>query len=134
MLMEEETLTLLGHYIACIADGDNLKNKDDLVDDSICNYLQSAVTWLQVKHHCTIPLYTTQDGSKKSEWLHPYLAEILSQWQTWGKWKDPKEPLTGAILDAMQDAMTSASQSQQGSCSQAAALYDWIYFATFTGS
>jgi hypothetical protein len=79
MFTEAEILTLCSHYMACIADGDNLKNKDDLVDDSICNYLQSAATWLQVNHHCTIPLYTTQDGSKKSKQLHPYLAEILAQ-------------------------------------------------------
>ena len=48
-----------------------------------------------------MPLYTNGDGLRKTDRLDLYLGELLSQRRVWRKSQPKKEPITGAILDAM---------------------------------
>ena len=110
-------------------------NRSNLTDDTICGYLQAAVTWLRHEYSVPVPLYTNNQGTKKSERLHPYLAELLGQRRTWGKKKSKREPLTGHIIDTMRDLAGEICDSDPNGYLRAEpVLYDFIRVASFTGS
>jgi hypothetical protein len=125
----------MGEYMESIAEGDNLNSRTDLSDDTICNYLRAAASWMS--HHCgiAVPLYSNGGGTKKTEKLNPYLSELLAQRRTWAQKKDKKEPLTGKIFSAMAFLSdTSRHASKQGNLSKDCVLYDCCRLGLFTGS
>jgi hypothetical protein len=72
----------MGEYVKSVAEGDNLNGKSNLSDDTICQYLRGAASWL--RHHCQVdvPLYTNEGETRKAEKLHPYISELLAQRHT----------------------------------------------------
>lgn len=97
--------------------------RQDLADKTLANYMNAALAWLVTiaKHPVTLH---TADGR-----LHPYLAELLSQRRIWRQAQSKKEPITGAVFDALAQLA-----ALQGFTSKAAAVYDWCRLGLFTGS
>lgn len=124
----------MGEYLESLATGDSLSSKQNLGDDTICNYLRSAATWMAHHHNVAVPLYANEKGTQKSERLNPYLSELLSQRRTWTKKKDKKEPLTGHIFSAMAAIAAASSKNPQGNQSMDCVLYDCCRLGLFTGS
>jgi hypothetical protein len=124
----------MGEYVESLATGDNLNQKSDLSDDTICNYLRAAASWMQ--HHCgvAVPLYTNEGGTRKAEKLNPYISELLAQRRTWAKKKDKKEPLTGRIFRVMEHLAATSRHGPQGDLSKDCVLYDCCRLGLFTGS
>ena len=48
------------------------------------------------------PLYSAAGGSTKSDKLHPYLANILSNRRNWQQPKEMKQPISREMLDTME--------------------------------
>ena len=117
-----------------MAEGDNLKNLTTLGDDTICQHVAAASTLLRAECGVTVPVCANEKGSKKSERLHPCSSEILGQRRTWGKKQSKKEPLAGAILDAMEQLALIAQSTAQGLCSEESAAFDFVRLAAYTGS
>ena len=124
----------MGEYVESLAEGDNLVGKFTLSDDTICQYLRAATTWMFHHNGITVPLYTNEGGSKKAETLHPYINEIIAQRRTWKKAKDKKEPLTGDIFVVMAQLAEQSQRSAQGDLSMDCVLYDCCRLGLFTGS
>jgi hypothetical protein len=75
----------MGEYMESLAEGDNLNGKNDLSDDTICNYLRAAASWMLLHCGVAVPLYSNEGGTRKTEKLNPYLSELLAQRRTWAQ-------------------------------------------------
>jgi hypothetical protein len=128
-----EAIVVMGEYVESVANGDNLNSKANLLDDTICQYLRAAASWL--RHHCHVdaPLYTNEGGTRKAEKLHPYISKLLAQRHTWTKKKDKKEPIMGRIFSVMASlAESSRRASAQANLSKDCILYDCCCLGLFT--
>ena len=117
-----------------LAAGDNLNGMLNMSDDTICQYLQSATSWMALHCGVAVPLYTNEGGTRKTEKLNPYISELLCQRRTWAKKKDKKEPLTGRIFDVMERLAYESRAGPQGDLSMDCVLYDCCSIGLFTGS
>jgi len=104
--------------------GSNLAHRQDLSDQTICNYLSAAAQYLASISSCSVSIYAA-DGKS----LIPYFKAILSDRRTWQQSRPKREPLTGLILDAM-----ARRAAQSHPLALEAALYDWCRLGVFTGS
>ena len=69
----------------------------------LCKYLQAETRFLQVScPGIQVPLYSASGGSTKSDKLHPYLANILSDRRNWQQRKEMKQPISREMLDTME--------------------------------
>jgi hypothetical protein len=114
-----------------LKDGDNYKKRDDLSNDTIMGYARAAAMYLETEYKIIVPLYLHSGGTQKQNTLNPFLADLLVQRRTWKKKRNKKEPITGAMLDAM---LQLAASDTRGVISESAAVYDWCRFGLFTGS
>lgn len=124
----------MGQFVENIAEGDNLTGSLTLADDTICQYLRAATSWLRLNCDVIVPLYSNEGGSRKTEKLHPYISELLGQRRTWAQKNDKKEPLTGRILSTMGQLADEAKCGPQGELSMDCVLYDCCRLGIFTGS
>ena len=121
----------MGTYIQALKDGNNHHNLTDLASDTIMAYARAAALYLETTYNITVPLYLQTGGAHKQNTLNPFLANLLVDRRNWKKKRDKKEPLTGAMLNAMLHLVTS---DPRGILSQMAAVYDWCRFGLYTGS
>jgi len=129
----DDLIALLGLYLEDILEGCNLPGRSNLADDTVTNYLRSATAWLKTECNVVAPLYAAGDGTRKADKLNPYLAELLAQRRVWRKPKTKKEPITGAIIDAMAQ-MAEEGRHKYGDFCEEAVLYDICRLGIFTGS
>ena len=120
-----------------VARGDNLQSKSDLADSTIREYVAGAVSWIEAE--CPgvekIPLYISEKGTRKAEDFHPYLRERLSQRAIWRQPREKKEPISGAMFDAMHAMANQCRRhSAYGNYGRDAVLWDFVRLACYTGS
>ena len=124
----------MGEYVESVANGDNLNELSNLTDDTICQYLRAATTWLSIHAGIAVPLYSNEGGTRKTEKLHPYISELLSQRRTWAQTKDKKEPLSGRIFNVMAQMAATCRAGPLGEDGRECVLYDFSRLGLFTGS
>jgi len=106
-----------------------------LTDATLCNYLQSAVAWLQqLRPGLALPIYS-QSGTGKADRLHPYLADILANRRLWKKPRPLKEPLSSEMLHTMARMADSyREKGTYGNYGRNPVLWDFACLACYTGS
>ncbi|MGH7974386.1 MAG: hypothetical protein ACREBR_02575 [bacterium] len=117
-----------------MTDGDNLRRRTTLSDDTLMQYLSAAAQWLKVRYGILAPIYDHSALVAKPR-LIPFLAEILRQRRTWREPQQKKEPYTGAMFQVLHREIGRAyTVDRQAHLDVQAAVFDWARLGVFTGS
>jgi hypothetical protein len=131
-LSQNEALAIMGLYLRALLDGDNIKHRTDLGEDTLMGYVRAAAQYLETQYGIDVPIFLQSGQSRQRNHFHPYLADLIAQRRTWAKKRDKREALTGAMLDSMLELAVLPSSG--GVLGEAAAVYDWARFGLYTGS
>ena len=132
----EGIIEVLGQFILEVSQGHNPTKRSDLHDKTLCEYLQAAARLLKVAcPELHVPLYSASGGSTKSDKLHPYLANILSDRRNWQQPKEMKQPISREMLDTMEaKAQAYIATGTYRKFGRLPALWDLACLACYTGS